>query len=91
MNFELNKEYKFIVSNDPSFNCGTTESRNRKTIKRIKIVAFPIENEAVVELIGAKRYYQGMGLPVRGRLYLTKGNPTYMLTENKKYNVMKVL
>ena len=90
MDFELNKEYKFIVSRMPVYD--TSDGvKTQKTIKRIKIVAFPLKDEAVIELIGAKRHYHGLRLPVRGRLYITGGVPRYMLTDNEKYDVMKVL
>ncbi len=90
MNFELNKEYKFIVSRIPVYET-SDGAKTRKTIKRIKIVAFPLKGEAVIELIGVARLYQGLQLPVRGRLFISSGTPRYMLTDNKKYDVMKVL
>jgi hypothetical protein len=71
----------------------TAENLNagRKMVKRVKIVAMPLENEAVIEFIGVKKYYQGVGLPVRGRMHMTAGVPVYLLAGNEKYEIMNVI
>jgi hypothetical protein len=91
MNFELNKEYNLWVVLTSAYPSGDTTKSCRKMVKRVKIVAMPIENEAVIEVIGAKRYYDGIGLPVRGRLHMTAGVPVYLLAGDEKYEIMNVL
>ena len=91
MNFEINKEYNFRVMLTPPHLAANFVTPGRKLVKRVKIVAMPVENEAVIEFIGEKRYYQGLGLPVRGRLHMTAGVPVYLLAGDEKYEIMNVL
>ena len=91
MNFELNKEYNLRVVQVPANQGIGKTAYNRKMVKRVKIVAIPVENEAVIEFIGAKRYFQGVGLPVRGRIYIVAGIPSYLSSGNEKYEIMNVL
>jgi len=91
MNFELNKEYKLRVTQMQAYQTADKSKAPHWVVKRVKIVAFPVQNEAVIEFLGAKRYYQGIGLPIRGRMYLVAGMPSYLATGNEKYEVMNVL
>ena len=91
MRFELNKEYNLRVMLATTHSADDAIKPGRKMVKRIKIVALPVENEVVIEFIGAKRYYQGLGLPVRGRLHMTAGVPIYLLTGDEKYEIMNVI
>jgi hypothetical protein len=91
MKFELNKEYNLQVVLATASSASNTEKFCRKMVKRVKIVAMPVENEVVIEFIGAKRYYQGLGLPVRGRMHMTAGVPSYLLAGDEKYEIMNVL
>jgi hypothetical protein len=91
MRFEINKEYNLRVVLASAHPETDTAKFCRKMVKRVKIVAMPVENEAVIEVIGAKRYYQGLGLPVRGRLHMTAGVPMYLLAGDEKYDIMNVI
>jgi len=91
MDLKLNKEYYLRVIQISGYQSVEAEKISRKMVKRVKIVAFPFENEAVIEFIGAKRYYEGVGLPVRGRLYITAGVPSHLSSGDEKYEVMNIL
>jgi hypothetical protein len=91
MNFELNKEYKLRVVQIPATPVADKSKSPHWTVKRVKIVAFPVKNEAVIEFLGAKRYYLGIGLPVRGRMYIDAGVPSYMSSGNERYEIMNIL
>jgi len=91
MNFELNKEYNLRVMLSTPHPADDPVMSGRKMVKRVKIVAMPVENEAVIEFIGLKKYCQGVGLPVRGRLHMTGGVPVYLLTGDEKYEIMNVI
>lgn len=91
MNFELNKEYNLKLIRVPVPSNSGDMPTGKATLKRVKIVAFPCANEMVVELVGARRYYQGVALPVRGRLHISDGIPQYMLTDQAKYEVKNVI
>lgn len=91
MNFELNKEYKLRMVQVPEYQAADKIKPPHWVVKRVKIVALPVENEAVIEFPGAKRYYQGVGLPVRGRLHLVAGVPSYLSSGKEKFEIMNVL
>jgi hypothetical protein len=91
MKFEINKEYNFRVMLAASNPDVDPINSGRKLVKRVKIVAMPVENEAVIEFIGAKKYYQGLALPVRGRLHMAAGIPDYLFAGNEKYEIMNVI
>ena len=91
MKFELNREYNLRVMMTTSGSDMASVNSGRKMVKRVKIVAIPVENEVVIEFVGTKKYYQGLGLPVRGRLHMTAGVPIYLLAGDEKYEIMNVL
>ncbi|MCU0597816.1 MAG: hypothetical protein MUE70_00985 [Desulfobacterales bacterium] len=91
MKFELNREYNLRVMLATAHSTAETFKEGRKMVKRVKVVAMPLENEAVIEFIGVKKYYQGLGLPVRGRLHMTAGVPVYLLAGDEKYEIMNVI